>query len=59
MSLTDAIREGAAHHMQCFEDELKKLQLAGVIAADVGWEELFGDWIPAHTKPLPPLDPRG
>jgi twitching motility protein PilT len=58
MSLTDAIREGAAQNMQCFEDELKKLQQAGVIAADVGWEELFGDWIPAHAKPPAPIDPK-
>ena len=50
MSLTDAIREGLAQHMQCFEDELKKLQGAGIIAGDVGWEELFGDSIPAHPK---------
>ncbi|MGA8223763.1 MAG: ATPase, T2SS/T4P/T4SS family [Candidatus Acidiferrales bacterium] len=57
MSLTDAIREGASQNMQCFEDELKKLQKAGVIAADLDWEEIFGDWIPAHARPLDPRNP--
>jgi twitching motility protein PilT len=58
MSLTDAIREGAGQHMQCFEDELKKLQQSGIIAAEVGWEELFGDWIPAHAKLPSPHGPK-
>lgn len=57
MSLTDAIREGADQKMQCFEDELKKLQKTGVISADMDWEELFGDWIPAHARPPAPRDP--
>jgi twitching motility protein PilT len=58
MSLTDAIREGQAQSMQCFEDELKKFQKAGVIAADIDWEELFGDWIPEHARSLAPRDPK-
>jgi len=43
MSLKDAIREGRAAGMQCFEDELRRLQIAGMIDAEPGWEELFGD----------------
>jgi twitching motility protein PilT len=54
MSLTDAIREGESQNMQCFEDELKKLQKAGVIATDLDWEQLFGDWVPAHARPPAP-----
>jgi twitching motility protein PilT len=54
MSLTDAIREGESQNMQCFEDELKKLQNAGVIATDMDWEQLFGDWVPAHARPPAP-----
>jgi len=58
MSLTDAIREGTGQQMQCFEDELKKLQKAGIIAAEVGWEELFGDSTPAHPKLPSPNNPK-
>jgi len=43
MSLTEAIREGRAAGMQCFEDELRRLQAGGAIETDPGWEELFGD----------------
>ena len=43
MSLRDAIREGSAAGMQCFEDELRRLQSADAIETETGWEELFGD----------------
>jgi twitching motility protein PilT len=58
MSLTDAIREGSRDGMQGFESELWKLQQAGVLNKDAGWEELFGDWIPAPYRTSAILDPR-
>jgi len=50
MTLADAVREGARHGMQCFEDELRNLQQGGIIAPDPDSEELFGDWLPAHSN---------
>lgn len=50
MSLVEAIREGQNAGMQCFEDELQKLQNADTIETGTGWDELFGDAVPA-----PPL----
>lgn len=58
MSLADAIREGSRDGMQGFESELWKLQQAGVLTKDGGWEELFGDWIPAPYRTSTILDPR-
>ena len=46
MSLVEAIREGQNSGMQCFEDELQKLQQADVIETGAGWDELFGDAVP-------------
>ena len=51
MRLTQAIREGARHGMQCFEDEMRKLEHAGVIAPEPDGDELFGDGIPVHPAP--------
>ncbi|MGH9758533.1 MAG: hypothetical protein ACRD4M_12415, partial [Candidatus Acidiferrales bacterium] len=53
MSLVEAIREGQNAGMQCFEDELQKLQNAGTIETHAGWDELFGDAIPAPPLPAP------
>ncbi|MGB0035098.1 MAG: ATPase, T2SS/T4P/T4SS family [Candidatus Acidiferrales bacterium] len=41
VNFSEAIREGASEGLQGFESELRKLQQAGTIAADAGWEELF------------------
>lgn len=51
MRLSQAIREGSRHGMQCFEDEVRKLERAGIIASEPESEELFGDWLPAHPVP--------
>jgi twitching motility protein PilT len=51
ISLTEAIQQGAQEGMQTFQQELDRLHKAGVIAEDVGWDELFGDQIPPLTKP--------
>lgn len=52
MSLKDAIREGHANGMQCFEDELRKLQIAGVIEPEPGWEDVFAVRDPGRTGEL-------
>ncbi len=51
MRLTQAIREGTRHGMQCFEDEVRKLERAGVIAPSSDGDELFGDGFPVHPAP--------
>lgn len=55
---TPRIREGSRDGMQGFESELWKLQQAGVLTKDAGWEDLFGDWIPAPYRTSAILDPR-
>ena len=56
MSLVDAMREGTGTGMQCFEDEMRKLQLGGVIDAETGWTDLFGE-LPSARSPRGGLGP--
>jgi twitching motility protein PilT len=51
ISLTEAIQQGTQEGMQTFQQELDRLHKAGVIAEDVGWDELFGDQIPPLARP--------
>jgi len=51
ISLPEAIQQGAQEGMQTFQHELDRLHKSGVIAEDVGWDELFGDQIPPLSKP--------